>query len=423
MRRPDKAGGKAVKTQRRKTLMRRNASKAARRRNSSASGQKAKVARLTREREIHKRTQMKLRTSEERWQSLVENPIFGVTFLDEHQRFITANQTYQTMIGYSNDELQQLTPLDISVPGEREINKALFREIQEGKRQHFEMIKQLRRKDGKLIWVNLYVFAITDRKSGAHLTFGISFDITGKKQAQDALQETRAELARNARMNQMVAMTGSIAHEISQPLSAIVANANAGLRWLERRTPDLNEARTILQEIVHEGHRAAEIIRGIRAMFTADAKTRVSVDLNELVREVLALVQGEHWNWPIEVHTELDENLPSVTVDRVQLQQVMLNLMTNAVAAMDSVTDRNRILRVKSELNGSEGVLITVEDSGIGIAPENIDRIFSNFFTTKSHGMGLGLAICRSIVESHGGSLSASPNYPHGAVFQIVLPQ
>lgn len=423
MRRPDKAGGKAVKAQRRRRLTRRSASKAARRRNSSASGQKAKVVRLIRERKIRKRIQMELRTSEDRWQSLLENPIFGVNLLDEHQRFITANQTYQTMLGYSIDELRQLTPLDLSVPGEREINEALIREMQEGKRQHFEMIKRLRRKDGKLIWISLYVFAITDWKSGANLTFGIAFDITEKKQAQDALQEMRAELARNARINQMVAMTGSIAHEINQPLSAIVANASAGLRWLERTTPDVDETRTVLQGIVDEGHRAGEIIKGIRAMFRADDKSRVSVDLNELVREVLVLTQDERRNWQIELHSELDENLPSVTADRVQLQHVLFNLMTNAIDAMESVTDRNRILRVKSKPNGSAGVLITVEDSGIGIAPENINRIFSAFFTTKSHGMGLGLAICRSIVESHGGRLSASPNYPHGATFQIVLPR
>jgi PAS domain S-box-containing protein len=423
MRRPDKAGGKAVKAQRRRRLTRRNASKAARRRNSSVSGQKAKVARLIRERKIRKHIQMDLRTSEDRWQSLLENPIFGVNLLDEHQRFITANQTYQTMVGYSIDELRQLTPLDLSVPGEREINEALIKEMQEGKRQHFEMIKRLRRKDGKLIWISLYVFAITDWKSGANLTFGIAFDITEKKQAQDALQEMRAELTRNARVNQMVAMTGSIAHEINQPLSAIVANASAGLRWLERTTPDVDETRTVLQEIVDEGHRAGEIIKGIRAMFRADDKSRVSVDLNELLREVLVLTQDERRNWQIEVHTELDENLPSVTGDRVQLQHVLFNLMTNAIDAMESVTDRNRILRVKSNPNGSAGVLITVEDSGIGIAPETINRIFSAFFTTKTHGMGLGLAICRSIVESHGGRLSASPNYPHGAAFQIVLPR
>jgi PAS domain S-box-containing protein len=358
---------------------------------------------------------------EERWQSLLDNPIFGVTFLDENQRFITTNQTYQTMVGYSNDELRQLTPLDISVPGEREVNQNLFREMQQGKRKHFEMIKQLRRKDGKLIWINLYVFAIADRKSGAKLTFGMVIDITDKKQAQDALQETQAELARVARINQMGAMTGSIAHEINQPLSAIMANADAGLLLLEGSTPNVDEARTALKEIADDGHRAAEIIKAIRAMFKTDTETRLSVDLNELTREVLVLALGDHRVWPVEVRTELDENLPPVTADRTQLQQVMFNLIRNAIDAMDSVTDRNRILRIKSMLNGSE-VLITVEDSGVGFAPQNVDRIFSAFFTTKPHGMGLGLAICRSIIESHGGGLSASPGYPHGAIFRIVLP-
>ena len=414
MRRRSSAGGEPVKTRRRKVaaLKRRNGPKTVRSRRSPAVGQEAKVAQLTSE----------LQTSEERWRSLLENPIFGVTFLDEHQRFISTNQAFRTMTGYSEEELRQMTPLDMSIAGEREFNKTLFRELQQGKRQHYEMIKQLRCKDGQLIWINLYVFAIPDRKYGGLLTFGLTFDITEKKQAQDALKNTRAELARFARMNQMVAVTGSIAHEINQPLTAITANANAGLRWLTRTTPDVGEARTVLEAIVHDAHQAGEVIQGIRAMFKAEGQARVSVDLNALVREVLVLAQGEHPNWPVEVQTELDENLPPVTVDRVQLQHVMFNLITNAIDAMDSVIDRPRILRVKSELNGSEGVIITVEDSGTGIALENIDRIFDTFFTTKPHGMGMGLAICRSIIESHGGRLSASPGYPHGAVFRIVLP-
>jgi len=250
----------------------------------------------------------------------------------------------------------------------------------------------------------------------------MAFDVTEKKQAQDALRNTRAELARFARMNQIVAVTGSIAHELNQPLAAIGASANAGLRWLTRTTPDLGETRAVLQAIVRDAHQAGEVIQGIRAMFKAEGQTRISVDLNALVREVLVLAQGEHPIWPVEVQTELNENLPPVTADRVQLQHVMFNLITNAIDAMDSVIDRPRILRVKSERNGSEGVIVTVEDSGTGIALENIDRIFDTFFTTKPHGMGMGLAICRSIIESHGGTLSASPGYPHGAIFRIVLP-
>src|SRR5271168_4564586 len=288
MKRPSKAG-KPVKMRRRKTatLKRRDAPKAMRRHSSSAS------------------IQMELRTSEERWQSLLNNPIFGVTFLDEHQRFITTSLTFQNMVEYSDEELRQLTPLDISVPGEREINENLFSEMRQGERQHYEMIKQLRCKDGKPIWVHLYVFAVTDRKSGTQLPFGVVFDITEKKQAQDALQQTRTELARVARMNQMVAMTGSVAHEINQPISAIMANASAGLRWLERTNPDVNETRAVLRAILREGQRTDNIIQGIRATFKADVEAHVSVDLNMLLREVLVVAQGDHKDRAIEVYTDL----------------------------------------------------------------------------------------------------------------------
>jgi PAS domain S-box-containing protein len=365
--------------------------------------------------------EMELRTSEERWQSPLDNPIFGVTFLDEHQRFVTTSRTFQNMVGYSDEELRLLTPLDISVPGEREINATFFSEMREGKRQHYEMIKQLQCKNGKLIWVHLYVFAITDRKSGTQLPFGIVFDITERKQVQDALQKTRTELARVARMNQMVAMTGSIAHEINQPISAILASASAGLRWLGRTTPDVKETRAVLQAIVREAQRTDKIINGIRTIFKAGATAHVSADLNELIREVLAVAQAEHWNSQIEVYTDLNENLPPVSADRVQLQQVILNLITNAIDAMETILDRRR-LRLTSELNGDDGILVMIEDSGIGFASGDIDRIFDTFFTTKSHGMGMGLAICRTIVEAHGGRLSASPGCPHGAVIRIVLP-
>jgi len=395
-----------IKKRRRKTaaLTRRNASKTVSRHISSTS------------------IEMALRTSEERWQSLVDNPIFGVTFLDEHQRFVTTSRTFQNMVGYSDEELRLLTPLDISVPGEREINAVFFSEMREGKRQHYEMIKQLRCKNGKLIWVHLYVFAITDRKSGMQLPFGIVFDITERKQAQDALQKTRTELARVARMNQLVAMTGSIAHEINQPITAILANANAGLRWLGRTTPDVNETRAVLQAIARETKRMDNIISGIRTIFKTGAAAGVSIDLNEVIREVLAVAQAEHWNSQIEVHTSLDENLPFVSADRVQLQQVILNLITNAIDAMGTVIDRERRLRVVSELKADDSISVTIEDSGTGFAPGDIDRIFDTFFTTKSHGMGMGLAICRTIVEAHGGRLTASPGNPYGAIFRIFLP-
>src|SRR5271156_1312582 len=352
MKRRSRGGGRPAKARRRKVPPKqRNALKTTRRHSSSTT------------------VQMELRTSEERWRSLLNNPIFGVTFLDDHQRFITTSRTFQNMVGYSDAELRQITPLDISVPDEREINEAFFSEMRQGKRQHYEMIKQLQCKDGKLIWVHLYVFAVTDRKSGTQLPFGIVFDITEKKQAQDALQKTRTELARVARMNQMVAMTGSIAHEINQPIAAIVANASAGLRWLERTNPDVNETRAVLRAILREGQRTDNIIQGIRATFKADVEAHVSVDLNMLLREVLVVAQGDHKDRPIEVYTDLDESLPFVAADRVQLQQVIFNLITNAVDAMNTVTDRARSLRVVSGLNGGKSVVVTIEDTGTGFAP------------------------------------------------------
>jgi PAS domain S-box-containing protein len=353
---------------------------------------------------------------------VVESPIFGISFIDRNHRFISTNQTYQRMVGYTNDELRQLTPLDISVPGEREVNDMLFKELREGKRQHFEMVKQLRRKDGRLIWIQLYVFGIPDAETNEQLLFGMMQDITESKQSQDALAATRAELARVARVNRFGAMTASIAHEINQPLAAMVANANAAQRWLANPTPDLDEVRAALKRIGSDGHRAAELVQGIRAMFRNGGQKRVPVDLNQLVCEVLALVQGDLLERRVSVYTDLSADIPQVMADRVQLQQVIMNLVTNAMDAMAPVTDRQPILRVKSEIRDGDRVVVAVEDSGTGIDPEKMDRLFDSFFTTKPDGMGMGLSICRSIVEAHNGRLWASAGAPYGSVFRFELP-
>jgi signal transduction histidine kinase len=227
---------------------------------------------------------------------------------------------------------------------------------------------------------------------------------------------------REGRHLSMDATAASIAHEVKQPLAAIVANSDAAIRWLSKTPPDLDEALEGLRSVVRDGNRASEIISGIRAMFKRSMAEKVSLDGNEIIREAIALIQSEIQKWQVSVRTELIEGLPRVVADKVQLQQVILNLVTNAVDAMSSVSDRTRVLHVRSELHRSDGVLITVEDSGPGIAPEDIERIFEPFFTTKSNGMGMGLSICRSIVEAHGGRLTALPTQPHGSAFRIVLP-
>jgi signal transduction histidine kinase len=231
----------------------------------------------------------------------------------------------------------------------------------------------------------------------------------------------QAELTRVARLTTMGRLAASMAHEINQPLGAIVANGNAGLRWLAHTPPNNDEARVALDQIVKEGHRASDIIEGIRAIFRKGEERQAPLDVNALIGEVLRLTRGEIRNGRISVRTELLNDLPNVVGNRVQLQLVFRNLIVNAVEAMSSVTDRERVLRIKSAIVPS-GVRITVADSGTGIDPQSIDRIFHTFFTTKAHGMGMGLSICRSIVEAHGGKLSASPSHPYGSIFEIDLP-
>jgi signal transduction histidine kinase len=232
----------------------------------------------------------------------------------------------------------------------------------------------------------------------------------------------QAELARVARLTTMGQMTASIAHEINQPLAAIVANGNAGLRWLTSATPNLEETRAALSRIVNDGHRASDIIGSIRAIFRKDHGEQALLDVNALISEVLRIMHAELQNERIVVQVELLDKLPGLSGNRMQLQLVLRNLIMNAVESMSFITNRARVLHIRSDMPNTSNVRITVADSGAGIDPESVDRIFDTFFTTKSLGTGMGLSICRSIVEIHGGKLSACPNHPHGSVFEIVLP-
>jgi C4-dicarboxylate-specific signal transduction histidine kinase len=217
------------------------------------------------------------------------------------------------------------------------------------------------------------------------------------------------------------ALSASIAHEIKQPLVAIAANGGAALRWLGRVTPDLGKARVSMERVVDAAHRASDLIDTIRSMFKRSDEKKAALGINGLIEEVLAVLDNDFVQRKIMVQSRLGIGLPTVTANRVQLQQVILNLCVNAVDAMDSVTDRDRVLKVMSE-RVSSGVSITVEDSGVGVEPENIEHIFEPFYTTKSDGMGMGLSICRSIIEEHGGRLFVAPGRLCGLAIQISLP-
>ena len=225
---------------------------------------------------------------------------------------------------------------------------------------------------------------------------------------------------REARLMTGDAVAATIAHEVKQPLSGMITNADAGLRWLDRAMPDLDEAKAAFKQIAADGHRAGAVIGSIRAIFKKDARNRTSLDINDLIGEALALTRGDLQRHRILVQAEQNAQVPQVRGDRIQLQQVLLNLITNAIDSM-AAKDGARVLCVTSEVRDGGGVIVSVADTGTGIGSQDLERIFNPLFTTKSGGMGMGLSICRSIIEAHDGQLWVAPNKPEGAVFQFML--
>jgi PAS domain S-box-containing protein len=253
---------------------------------------------------------------------------------------------------------------------------------------------------------------------------GVGSDVTAAvraEQAEEALRQSQMELAHVTRVTTLGELTASIAHEVNQPLAAIVTTGEVGLQWLDREAPDLAEVREALGDVISNGRRASEIIQRLRALSRKTETQKVALDINEVINEVIQLVEQEVLSHRVSLRLELAPALPAVLGDRVQLQQVIINLIVNGMEAMAPVTDRARELVVRSQLDDSGQVLVAVQDSGVGIDPENAKKLFNAFFTTKPSGMGMGLSICRSIVENHGGTLSASRNAGPGSTFQFTL--
>jgi C4-dicarboxylate-specific signal transduction histidine kinase len=241
-----------------------------------------------------------------------------------------------------------------------------------------------------------------------------------REQAEEALRQAQADLAHANRVSSMGELSASLAHEVKQPIAAAITNASTCLRWLAREQPDLDEARAAASRIVQDGRRASEIVDRVRLLFKKDTPQRELVDPNEIVREMTLLLHSEATQFAVFVRTKLAADTPRVMGDRVQLQQVLMNLMMNSIEAMKNVNGPHELM-IESQRREDGQVLISVSDTGVGLPPEQADKIFNAFFTTKTHGTGMGLRISRSIVESHGGRLWAADNPPRGARFCFTL--
>jgi PAS domain S-box-containing protein len=334
---------------------------------------------------------------------------------DAEGRYLSVNPAWTAMLCWSESDLLGKTSEWLLHPDDWEKTRTEIGHLATGRRtERFE--NRFRHKDGSYRWISWK--AVPDRGR----IYATGRDVTELKDAANALRETRRELAEVARRSTLAVMTAAFAHEVRQPLTAIVMEAGTGRRELDKSPPDLDSVRDIFREITEAGHRASEVIESIRALFSKSDQARRLVNANELLRETIAIMRGELEAAGISVQFELSAQLPALSVHKGQLQQVILNIVTNAADAMRAVTDRARVLQLKSEHSESNGVTITIEDSGMGIDTKDIDQIFNAFFTTKENGTGMGLAICQSIVKAHGGRLSASASMPHGSAFFIVLP-
>jgi PAS domain S-box-containing protein len=369
------------------------------------------------------RADQELRLSEERFRLLVERvEDYAILMLDPSGHVTSWNVGAQRIKGYRADEIIGkhyscfYTEEDVNLhKPEMALQAAsvLGRFADEGWRV---------RKDGSRFWANAVITAMRDSEDQLIGFSKITHDLTERKRAAEALEATRAELAHMARVMTMGEIAASIAHEVNQPLTAVVANANACSRLLAGNSPDLDDVREAVADIAEAGTRAGAIISRIRALVKKEMPEKTKLDINDVVQEVLPLTSGELAKHRVSVQTELFPSLPQVLGDRVQLQQVILNLMMNAIEAMTSIMDRPRVLLLRTQVQESDRLSVAVQDSGAGLEPGNTARIFDTFFTTKSNGMGMGLSISRSIIETHGGRLWAEPNDGPGATFQFILP-
>jgi PAS domain S-box-containing protein len=355
---------------------------------------------------------------EARVRHLVDANIMGIFNWNLEGKIVEANGTFLRMIGYGREDiLGHVCSTDLTPVEWRDRDARALAELkQAGSAQPYE--KEYLQKGGRRVPV-LVGGALLEEGGNDGVAFVL--DLTERKRAEEALHEAQAVLAHVTRVTTLGELAASIAHEVNQPLAAVVTNCNAGLRWLAGSPPNLDELAGCLRRIIQDGNRASEVVTRIRSLVRRSAPVKEGLDLNDRVREVLRIANAEARRYGVSVRTELAP-VPPVRGDRVQLQQVILNLVMNGIESMKDVMDRPRELLIRSGPVKSSQVLLAVEDRGVGLDEQSVERVFEAFYTTKPEGMGMGLSISRSIVEAHGGRLWAEPNDDYGARFQLTLP-
>ena len=385
--------------------------------------------RKSREREL-KESEARLRVSEERLKLAIDAASLGIWDWDVEQDRLVWDDLMYRLYGVRKEEFSGafdawskcIVPEDVA-RAKADVEAAL-----RGDREYFSDFK-VQRADGAIRIIRGVAQIIRNADGRPVRMVGINRDVTDlinaereRVRANEAVQQAQAELAQVARLTTMGELAASIAHEISQPLAAVVNYGNGALRWLAQSPPNIEETRAALKGIVEAGNRVVEVIARIRELLRHRKPEYVTLDINEAIRDVLALTASALRSRSVAVHAILPADLPLALGDRVQLQQVIMNLTMNGADAMNSVTDRPRVLEVELRVNDEGSIQVTIRDSGTGIEEAIRHRIFDPLFTTKPTGMGMGLSICRRIIEAHGGRLWASPGTPHGTEFQFTIP-
>ena len=369
--------------------------------------------RLTLEHRVAERT-AQLRLSEERWRNLFETSSVGIAITEPGGKILRANRALQAMLGYEEVTLRLMSLTEL-MAGHAGLTEA------EGTEEGGGMELPLRRADGQIVWASLSISVIPASDRSPALASAVIVDVSSRRRAIEDWRRGQSEVAKATRLTTMGVLAASIAHEVNQPLSGVVTNGQAADRWLRAEPPDLGEARAALSRMVRDGNRAAEIIRSIRTMLDPADGEQKPLSINQVIRRLVPLVESELAAQNIGLILDLARDLPQVSGDAVQLQQLVLNLVLNAIDAMRCESQEGRHLAIRTQLVAGD-LVVRVEDRGKGLPDIEHDRLFEPFYTTKAEGMGVGLAICRTVVESHGGRIWAEQADPRGAVFAFALP-